>query len=650
MAPVYRGMSRTRRMEIAVKRVVEDKLTQAEAARQCGVSRPRLNQNVKEAQGRLDGMAERSAAAMAARREITLASAGAHFSAVTVLPGLEVRPGSTDGVRGPEPTVDEQPLVRVSNERTRVPDFEEFDRIYFGNLVCPDCGVHHPTPGFHSEIMRAVDGPGRLMINLPPYHSKSTIVTVKSTIHALCKDPNSRTAIISKTQRMAQRFLHSISTYLTNPHLYEGAERNLLDDFGPFYSPSSEWNKTQLYIAGRNTSEKDPTVAAYGVGGHIYGTRWDRMIYDDIADLENQKNPELVKEQLQWCTQEAGNRVGVNGLQVYVGTRVGAGDIYSALQQLPGFKVLRYPCILDEDDRTTLWSDHFPFSAAESQRDTMTPDSWQLVYQNVDTPGAGASFPPDVLEQCHSIEHVLGAVDSNWALVAGLDPAGGGKQAGYTAMTLLAVDLTSGQRHLVDLMRAKAMKAPQLKEQIFAWADEYPQMREFRVEVNGLQSQLVQYNQEILSHLTNRGVRVVPHVTTGHNKWDSQFGVESLAPMFYNRQITLPWGNDATRKKVRLLEEELSAFPMGATSDLVMSLWFAELGAREMFKRTSLPMFNERMRVPAHIRSRRRIVDFATRTVSSPSDREYGGRPSGMLGQGGTPQRMVNVTGEVLVY
>jgi len=371
---------------------------------------------------------------------------------------------------------------------------------------------------------------------------------------------------------------------------------------------------------------------------------------DDVADLENQANNDRVTSMLKWCTQEAGSRVGRNGKLIFIGTRVSAGDIYSSLQALPGYHVLRYPCILDEETKQTLWPDHYPFDAAELQRNSMTAEQWQLVYQNVDTPGFGASFPPEVVEACRTNERTLGQ-HGEWALVIGLDPAGAGEQAGYTALVLLGVNLITGERHLIDLVRAKQLKAPQLRDQLFDWADRYfGSLRELRVESNGLQSQLVQYNEEILQYLTSRGVRVVPHITTKHNKWDPNFGVEAMAPMFYNRQITLPYGDVNTRNKVRQLEEELTAFPMGRTSDIVMALWFAELGCKEMLQRSLIPHFDPRVRVPPRIARRRRVIDFGESTVKAPSAEMFAnGRP--MFASGARPQeiQLVNVNGAITI-
>ena len=361
MSSKYRGLTSTKRMDLAIQAVVAGEMNQSEAARHFGVTRSRLNENVRAARAKLDELQERSKVAAAERRAVD------------------------------EPVPD-RPLL-VQNEVRRVPSFPEFVRKYFSNLECPDCGRHHELPDFHIEMMKALEGPAkRLLINMPPYHSKSTVATVQHSVYELCRDPNTRILIVSKSQKLAERFLYQITKLISDPSLYPD-DANLIADWGPFTTGSEQWNKSQIYVAGRNSSEKDPSVSALGVGGHIYGIRADTIKFDDIADLENQRNVDRVAEMLTWCTQEAASRVGRNGRLQFIGTRIMAGDIYSHLAGLPAFETLRYPCIIDEETQITLWPDHFGYQNAVMQRDSMSTEQWQLVYQNVDTPGFGASFP-----------------------------------------------------------------------------------------------------------------------------------------------------------------------------------------------------------------------------------------------------------------
>ncbi len=567
----YENWSKGRLYKAALAKILDEGWTQTEAAKEFGISRQHLNGKLKEAR---------------TEHEARIAQAKARIG---------------NGPLG-------------LNETRRVGTFPEFCERYFSNWVCPDCGVHHDMPGFHREMADAVTSDAkRVVINCPPYHSKSTLVSVWHTVYDICRNPNLRTLLVSKSLPFARTFMHSISEILQNEDLYADGP-NLIVDWGPFREDGqSKWSTEQIYVAGRTTAEKDPTVAVLGVGQQIYGRRADVIKFDDVATLDNQRNPDRVAGMLEWFDKEALSRIGKSGKAIWVGTRVNPGDIYSTLSTRAGYRVIRYPCIMDDETEATLWPEHFPYDQALVHRAEMRPADFQLIYQQVDIPGLGASFTQDMIDLCKDTTRVRGHYDSSWRLIAGLDPAGANKGSGYTAFCLLGIDLATGKRYLVDSVAVKQMKAPQMKDLILDWSDRYP-LYEWRVESNGVQSQIIQYDLELVQHLAKRGVRVVPHQTHG-NKWDPQFGVESIAPLMETALVSIPWGNAQTTQAFQPLIEELIAFPMGSVSDRVMSFWFADLGCRDLMKRAHLPMFHERMRVPNRIKRRRRVVDFHNQEI-----------------------------------
>ena len=617
MHPKYKNRPVQDRMAAAVRLVTEEGWSQSAAARHTGVSRSRVNVNVKKWRERNEENTERSAQALQRRIDALKEKEAELEQSIAEMGGTPQIEAQQDVV--PQEPAETQPVIE---EKRRVPPPDVFQRMYFGNTICPDCGVAHEIPGFHDEIMSELTDPvtRRLLINVAPYHAKSTVGTVRSTIYSLVENPNSRTAIISKSSKLAERFVGQIQRYLTDPNLY-GDGPNLIEDWGPFYSPS-QWSKTEFWIANRSNAEKDPSVSAYGVGTQIYGYRFDRMLFDDIADLENQRNPDRVAEMLSWATLEAASRVGKTGLLAFIGTRIGPNDIYSYLKQLPAYKVITYPCIIDETEGKMLWGEHFPLSAAQEQRESMSLEMFNLVYQNSDLAGEGATFPLDVLEDAKDMEFRCGMYESGWRIVLGVDPAGAGDQAGYTAMVVLAADMNSGRRFVVDMTNVKQMRAPQIKDQIIEYCERYP-ITEVRVETNGLQSQLFQYDQELINKLTSRGVRFSPHITHGKTgsggKWDPQFGIESMGPMFYNKQVSLPYADINSRKKMNQLIEQFASFPVGSENpDIVMAFWFAEMALREMIQRFKLPAFDSRFRAPARIRRKRHVIDFGEGRGRSP--------------------------------
>lgn len=589
----YQTWSTDRKYKAAIDHILNDGWTISEASRKYGINRSHLSTRVKKAKE------AREARVNAAKEEA--------FTPEQVK----------------TPTEDRMP-------------FPEWFERYFGTWICPDCEVHHAMPDFHEEISEAIRGDyRRVLINIPPYHSKSTLVSVFDTVYDICYDKNLRTAIVSKSLDFAEAFVRQISEILTNEELYAETEGNLIDDFGPFKPEGkSTWNNQEIIVAGRTRAEKDPTVKALGFGNQIYGRRFDKIKFDDVATLENSKNPDRVMGMLEWIDKEALSRIGKSGIAIWIGTRVAPGDVYSTLQNRPGYKVIRYPALIDDELETVLWPEHFPYSQVLIHRSEMSPADFQLVYQNVDVPGLNASFTADMMEASKDTNRQVGHYESGWRLIAGLDPAGGNKGSGFTAMVLLAVDLNTGKRFVVDAVAERSMKAPRLKQLMFEWSEKYP-IYEWRVESNGVQSQLVQYNEEIIQHLAKKGIRVVPHQTHS-NKWDADFGVESLAPLFHAELVSIPWAGAHSAQKFQKLLEEFIAFPMGITSDLVMAFWFAELGIRDLLNRAHMPMFNERLRKkwPARIKRRARIVNFEDRSIRGVSleDQRQGHLSRGQAG------------------
>lgn len=621
----YRTLSRRDRMARAVAAVLDEGASVSAAARTFGVDRSACSRKCSEERERREELAAR---ARAAKQENQAA--------------FSDEPPALEAPALEEPDPDPAPVPQIRTER-RIPTFREFNERYFSNEICPDCDEHHDTPEFHGDVMDLLEDRSKRLklINFAPYHAKSTICTFKSTLYELVRDPTSRTAIISAGGDLAEAMLYQIKEHLTDPDLYTGAAGNLIEDWGPFYN-AGHWGKDSIYIYGRSGAQKDPSVSTYGFGKKIYGRRFDRMIFDDVADMENQNTPEAIQKMYRKIWQEYVNRVGKTGQIIFVGTRVMPGDVYSLLDDVDGMNVFRRPCILDEESGRTLWPEHYPIRTALEQKAAMSVEQFQLVYQNVDTPGFGASFPPDVLERSHDPERFQGQFDPSWSLILGVDPAGANAQAGFTAMVILAVDPVSGRRYLVDLVNQKQMKAPQIMDQIFDWSERYP-LRELRVEVNGLQSQIFQYNEELQAKMANRGVRVVPHTTHKGNKFDPNFGVEAMSTLYHNGVISTPWKDLNTREKFKQLEEQLQQFPMGAQSDLVMAMWFAELGCKDVMQRQAIAPFDPRMRVPARVANRRRVVNFADRSARLPSRADFEGALHGVAAAP-ADTRFVNVS------
>jgi hypothetical protein len=648
----YRGWSPSRRMQTAFEKVLEQGLTQAEAARIYGISRSHLNKKLAAHRDELKQREERSAEAAARRRE--------HRPVVPVTDETDVpsvtasEPDLSSELPG-RGSLDCQPAIPSPGplgikEGRRIPPIGEFVRRYFDGFKCFDCGVHHEVPAFHDEMMEFAKDPTikRGLMLVPPGHSKSTCVTVWCTVHDLYEDPNAMISIISAGGDLAEAFVYQIANLLTDVRLYEDCSGNPIDELGALRQPGSGWSQKGFYV-GRISPEKDPSVRAYGWGSKIYGRRQHKIILDDLADVDNQSNPDQVEKMRRKIVREYDSRVGDNGKLIAVGTRIHPDDIYSHLMPLKDYHIYKRSCIVDEHLGLTLWPDHFGIDAANRARGRMTPAEFELIYQNAEVPTTEAIFTEDQLKRCHDDSRSLGMVPPGCVTFIGIDPAGAGEQAGYTSMICLAVDPRVGVRYLVDIVNQKQMRAYQMKDQIFEWVAMY-KPREIIVEANGLQSQLVQYNQELLVPLAEKGVRVTGHLTHGGRgrggKHDPEFGVQAMAPLFHNAVVNLPYQDINTRRKVGELEHQLVRFPHGLVTDMVMAFWIAETGVK-MFQQTQLiEPFDARgtSRWPKRITRRRQIWDPSEGTLRAATHEEQRGLPVVDMEE----RRLVNVNRSVM--
>jgi len=56
----------------------------------------------------------------------------------------------------------------------------------------------------------------RILINTPPFHAKSSTLTIDYPVYRICMNPNVRIIIVSKTQAQAKKFLYAIKLRLTD--------------------------------------------------------------------------------------------------------------------------------------------------------------------------------------------------------------------------------------------------------------------------------------------------------------------------------------------------------------------------------------------------------------------------------------------------
>ena len=172
----------------------------------------------------------------------------------------------------------EKVLSIVSGDAKFKIGFEEFSKDFLESPIFP----HHKSwidilegkePSWiHPAMTYEPASVKRLLINVPPEHAKSTVITVNYCVYRIAMNPNVKITIVSKTQERAKEYLYSIKQRLS--HERWAKLQAIYGSAGGWKEDSDSWKADRIYVA-RNSTEKDPTVQALGIGGQITGARSD---------------------------------------------------------------------------------------------------------------------------------------------------------------------------------------------------------------------------------------------------------------------------------------------------------------------------------------------------------------------------------------
>jgi hypothetical protein len=465
--------------------------------------------------------------------------------------------------------------------------------------------------------------PKRVLINVPPEHAKSTTITTNYVLYNIVTNPNARVIIVSKTQGMARKFLGAIKTRLSHP-----AYIKLQTAFGPnggYKADATQWSADMIYLGtGRDSGEKDPTVQALGFGSQIYGARADLIILDDVVMNSNAHEWE---KQIEWLQKEVITRLGRHGKLLIVGTRVAPIDLYKMIRD-PGqwsggktpFTYCAMPAVLEFDEKPENWKTLWAKSNLQEneideagpdglypkwdgpslfkRRSEVAPSVWAMVYQQEDVQEDSIFSPTCVAGSVNGMRKRGPLKEGNPGhprhiesgyTVIGLDPA----MAGATAAVVATYNRSDGKIYILDCVNMTEPTPAKIQTLIEEWVEKY-RPQELRIEINAHQKAYA-LDDNLRNFLASYGCQLNSHFT-GKNKWDTSFGVASMASLFGNVRdgrfqdnnlIELP-SNEGSEGLKALVQQLITWKPDTRNpTDCVMALWFAVIRIRELMQTSS---------------------------------------------------------------
>mgnify|MGYP003111334834 FL=1 len=286
------------------------------------------------------------------------------------------------------PPDQKQEILALLSELEEVRGKEESrtDFLTFVNRMWPAfiSGRHHKVMADAFE--RVANGElKRLIINMPPRHTKSEFASYLFPAWYLGRYPEKKVIQTAHTAELAVGFGRKV--------------RNLInqEDFQEVF-PGIELSSDSK-AAGRWNTNKKGDYFAIGVGGAVTGKGADVLIIDDPHSEQDAAvgayNPEVYDKVYEWYTSGPRQRLQPGGAIIVVMTRWSTrdltGQIIKSATQREGadeWEVIELPAVMPSGD--PLWPEFWPIDQLDSLKAELPVSKWSAQYQQDPTSEEGA--------------------------------------------------------------------------------------------------------------------------------------------------------------------------------------------------------------------------------------------------------------------
>jgi predicted phage terminase large subunit-like protein len=261
-------------------------------------------------------------------------------------------------------------------EKLRERELAQTKFIKFVERVWPTfiSGAHHKRMAEAFE--RVANGTcKRLIINMPPRHTKSEFASYLLPAWFLGKFPHKKVIQASNTGELAVGFGRKVRN-LVDTEMYH--------EIFPDLSLS-----TDSKAAGRWNTSKGGDYFAIGVGGTVTGKGADVLIIDDPHSEQEAAmaatNPDVYDKVYEWYTSGPRQRLQPGGAIVIVMTRWAqrdlTGQVIKSAAQRSGeeWEVIEFPAIMPSGN--PLWPQFWSIEELEALKEELPNSKWQAQYQ-----------------------------------------------------------------------------------------------------------------------------------------------------------------------------------------------------------------------------------------------------------------------------
>ena len=434
--------------------------------------------------------------------------------------------------------------LQVLHAEKKIQNKAKEDFLSFVKCVWPDFveGSHHRH--IADKFNKLATGEiNRLIINMPPRHTKSEFASYLLPAWMVGRDPKLKIIQATHTAELAIRFGRKAKNLIDSENYRKIFKTALQED---------------SKAAGRWETSAGGEYFAAGVGGAITGRGADLLIIDDPHSEQDAMSKVSLERAYEWYTSGPRQRLQPGGKIILVMTRWSTKDLTGALvanqkeAKSDQWHVVEFPAIMDDEP---VWPEYWKLDELEKVKAALPVTKWNAQWMQQPTSEEGAILKREWWQEYDGddippIYHVIQSYDTAFLKK---------ETADYSAITTWGVwypsEDSGANLILLDAIKGR-YEFPELRrvalEQYRYWN---PETVIIEAKASGL---------PLTYELRKMDIPVMNFTPSKGN--DKHARVNAVAPLFESGMIWAP-----KQKFAEEVIEECASFPYGDHDDLVDS-------------------------------------------------------------------------------
>ena len=456
----------------------------------------------------------------------------------------------------PENEAQEYADLELADELKNMQNLVTHDFLNFVKYMWPAFieGKHHQD--ISQKFNDLAEGKiNRLIVNMPPRHTKSEFASYFLPAWMIGKNPNLKIIQATHTAELAIDFGRKTKNLIDQPQYQEMFPTRLQED---------------SQAAGRWKTEQGGEYFAAGVGGAITGRGADLLIIDDPHKEQDLKGDGSAFDKAwNWYMSGPRQRLQPGGKIVLVMTRWSTKDLTGKLMQAMTddsgdvWDIVELPAILPSGK--PVWPEYWDIKELEKTRSSIPVSNWNAQYMQSPTAEEGAIIKREWWKDWKGktpppIEYTIQSYDTAFLKKTSSD---------FSAITTWGVFHSEDSGYNIILLNAfkDRYEFPELRRLAHQeYLDHRPDIVIIEAKASGI---------PLTHELREMGIPVINFTPSKGN--DKHVRVASISPLFEAGKVWAPMHEHFAQEVV----EECAAFPHGDHDDYVDSMTQALMRIRQ---------------------------------------------------------------------